>query len=191
MWTIYGIVLRRVSILWLTVRWIGILSTPSKFNLWTKDVSRRSISFLLYVFWVLWLFVFDPYVQALSYLGLGIVKLTLTVVKYDRLVRFNMWIISLSLSMDVLIISMMSLKNSFVYVSVDLLALLKLLTYDIDTCNSTPWPILSSSILKVGNAIFHFITLSSPCKNSATPPICTDQRRQSTSYSGLRILTWL
>ncbi|EPE28170.1 hypothetical protein GLAREA_04961 [Glarea lozoyensis ATCC 20868] len=36
-------------------------------------------------------------------------------VKYNRLVRFNMWIIGLSLSMDVLIISMMSLKNSFVY----------------------------------------------------------------------------
>ncbi|KAH6664035.1 hypothetical protein B0J14DRAFT_644459 [Halenospora varia] len=35
--------------------------------------------------------------------------------KYNRLVRFNMWIIGFSLSMDVLIISMMSLKNSFVY----------------------------------------------------------------------------
>ncbi|PQE22138.1 hypothetical protein CJF30_00010710 [Rutstroemia sp. NJR-2017a BBW] len=36
-------------------------------------------------------------------------------VKYNRLVRFNMWIIGFSLSMDILIISMMSLKNSFVY----------------------------------------------------------------------------
>jgi hypothetical protein len=36
------------------------------------------------------------------------------VVKYQRLVRFNMWIIGFSLSMDVLIISMMSLRNSFV-----------------------------------------------------------------------------
>ncbi|EPE25717.1 hypothetical protein GLAREA_01629 [Glarea lozoyensis ATCC 20868] len=35
--------------------------------------------------------------------------------KYDRLVRFNKYIIALSLSMDVLIISMMSLNNSFVY----------------------------------------------------------------------------
>ncbi|KAH6676754.1 hypothetical protein B0J14DRAFT_586251 [Halenospora varia] len=36
-------------------------------------------------------------------------------VKYNRLVRFNMWIISFSLGMDILIISMMSLNNSFVY----------------------------------------------------------------------------
>ncbi|TKX25148.1 hypothetical protein C1H76_2640 [Elsinoe australis] len=35
--------------------------------------------------------------------------------KYKRLVRFNMWIIVLSLAMDVLIIAMMSLKNTFVY----------------------------------------------------------------------------
>jgi hypothetical protein len=35
-------------------------------------------------------------------------------VKYDRLVRFNMWIISFSLAMDLLIIGMMSLNNSFV-----------------------------------------------------------------------------
>lgn len=34
--------------------------------------------------------------------------------KYKRLVRFNMWIIVLSLAMDVLIIAMMSLKNTFV-----------------------------------------------------------------------------
>jgi hypothetical protein len=35
-------------------------------------------------------------------------------VKYDRLVRFNVWIISFSLAMDLLIIGMMSLNNSFV-----------------------------------------------------------------------------
>ncbi|GAB7355185.1 hypothetical protein MBLNU459_g5743t2 [Dothideomycetes sp. NU459] len=35
--------------------------------------------------------------------------------KYNPLVRFNQWIIVLSLSMDVLIIGTMSLKNSFVY----------------------------------------------------------------------------
>ncbi|KAK8127210.1 hypothetical protein PG984_008318 [Apiospora sp. TS-2023a] len=35
--------------------------------------------------------------------------------KYRTLVRFNMFIICFSLSMDVLIISMMSLKNTFVY----------------------------------------------------------------------------
>ncbi|RYP78791.1 hypothetical protein DL769_003127 [Monosporascus sp. CRB-8-3] len=35
--------------------------------------------------------------------------------KYNRLVHFNMFIIGFSLSMDVLIISMMSLKNTFVY----------------------------------------------------------------------------
>ncbi|KAH6712115.1 hypothetical protein BKA61DRAFT_736609 [Leptodontidium sp. MPI-SDFR-AT-0119] len=36
-------------------------------------------------------------------------------VKYKKLVRFNMWMVSFSLLMDVLIISMMSLKNSFAY----------------------------------------------------------------------------
>ncbi|KAH7119261.1 hypothetical protein EDB81DRAFT_873099 [Dactylonectria macrodidyma] len=35
--------------------------------------------------------------------------------KYDNLVRFNMFIIVFSLSMDVLIVSMMSLSNTFVY----------------------------------------------------------------------------
>ena len=35
--------------------------------------------------------------------------------KYESLVRFNLWIIGFSLAMDVLIIAMMSLKNSFVY----------------------------------------------------------------------------
>lgn len=35
-------------------------------------------------------------------------------VKYDRLVRFNMWIIGFSLAMDCLIIGTMSLNNSFV-----------------------------------------------------------------------------
>jgi len=34
--------------------------------------------------------------------------------KYNRLVHFNMFIIGFSLAMDVLIISMMSLKNTFV-----------------------------------------------------------------------------
>ncbi|TVY82664.1 hypothetical protein LSUE1_G002017, partial [Lachnellula suecica] len=36
-------------------------------------------------------------------------------VKYDRVVRFNMYIIGFSLGMDILIIGMMSLNNSFVY----------------------------------------------------------------------------
>ncbi|EKD14609.1 uncharacterized protein L3040_000133 [Drepanopeziza brunnea f. sp. 'multigermtubi'] len=36
-------------------------------------------------------------------------------VKYDRLVRYNQWLICLSLSMDCLIIGTMSLNNSFVY----------------------------------------------------------------------------
>ncbi|KAB2574375.1 hypothetical protein BFW01_g9223 [Lasiodiplodia theobromae] len=35
--------------------------------------------------------------------------------KYESLVKFNIYIIGFSLSMDILIISMMSLKNSFVY----------------------------------------------------------------------------
>ncbi|RKK69457.1 hypothetical protein BFJ69_g12719 [Fusarium oxysporum] len=36
--------------------------------------------------------------------------------KYKRLTHFNMFIIGFSLSMDVLIITMMSLRNTFVYV---------------------------------------------------------------------------
>lgn len=35
--------------------------------------------------------------------------------KYNGLVKFNIFIIGFSLSMDVLIIAMMSLKNTFVY----------------------------------------------------------------------------
>ncbi|KAH6666158.1 hypothetical protein B0J14DRAFT_678858 [Halenospora varia] len=55
---------------------------------------------------------------ALNWYFIHTVKIQLVnqgLVKYNRLVRFNMWIIGFSLSMDVLIISMMSLKNSFVY----------------------------------------------------------------------------
>jgi hypothetical protein len=80
-----------------------------------------SISFLLRRYKVSLLFLSEIFVQCISLFWLGIAKLILAVVKYNRLVRFNMWIISLSLSMDVLIISMMSLKNSFVYGSVTLL----------------------------------------------------------------------
>lgn len=80
-----------------------------------------SISFLLHRYKALLPFLSEFSVQCISIFWVGIVKLILAVVKYNRLVRFNMWIIGLSLSMDVLIISMMSLKNSFVYVSVTLL----------------------------------------------------------------------
>ncbi|KAH6723733.1 hypothetical protein BKA61DRAFT_534893 [Leptodontidium sp. MPI-SDFR-AT-0119] len=55
---------------------------------------------------------------ALNWYFIHTVKIQLVnqgLVKYNRLIRFNMWIIGFSLSMDVLIISMMSLKNSFVY----------------------------------------------------------------------------
>lgn len=38
--------------------------------------------------------------------------------KYNNLVKFNMFIIGFSLGMDVLIVAMMSLKNSFVYVAI-------------------------------------------------------------------------
>ncbi|KAK1993948.1 hypothetical protein LX36DRAFT_728548 [Colletotrichum falcatum] len=44
--------------------------------------------------------------------------------KYKRLTRFNMFIIGFSLSMDVLIIAMMSLKNTFVYMQFHPLAYL-------------------------------------------------------------------
>ncbi|KAI5459738.1 hypothetical protein BGZ63DRAFT_359620 [Mariannaea sp. PMI_226] len=55
---------------------------------------------------------------ALNLYFIHIVKVNLVIhglTKYRELVRFNMFIIGFSLSMDVLIISMMSLKNTFVY----------------------------------------------------------------------------
>ncbi|KAL5317374.1 hypothetical protein ACEPPN_014469 [Leptodophora sp. 'Broadleaf-Isolate-01'] len=55
---------------------------------------------------------------ALNYYFIRIVKNRLVrqgLVKYDRLVRFNQFIVFLSLSMDCLIIGMMSLNNGFVY----------------------------------------------------------------------------
>ncbi|KAK6586365.1 hypothetical protein PZA11_001422 [Diplocarpon coronariae] len=55
---------------------------------------------------------------ALNYYFVRIVKKSLVhqgLAKYDRLVHFNQWIVCLSLSMDCLIIGMMSLENSFVY----------------------------------------------------------------------------
>lgn len=41
--------------------------------------------------------------------------------KYNNLVKFNMFIIGFSLAMDVLIVAMMSLNNSFVYVAIFIL----------------------------------------------------------------------
>ncbi|EXK76098.1 hypothetical protein FOQG_19143 [Fusarium oxysporum f. sp. raphani 54005] len=55
---------------------------------------------------------------ALNYYFIRIVQRNLVVVgltKYRSLVKFNMCIVGFSLSMDVLIISMMSLRNTFVY----------------------------------------------------------------------------
>ncbi|RYP50842.1 hypothetical protein DL768_003760 [Monosporascus sp. mg162] len=55
---------------------------------------------------------------ALNFYFIAIVRRNLVqngLQKYNRLVQFNMFIIGFSLSMDVLIISMMSLKNTFVY----------------------------------------------------------------------------
>lgn len=43
--------------------------------------------------------------------------------KYNNLVKFNMFIIGFSLAMDVLIVAMMSLNNSFVYVAIFILSL--------------------------------------------------------------------
>lgn len=54
---------------------------------------------------------------ALNFLFIRIVKKNLVglgMTKYDNLVKFNIFIIGFSLSMDVLIVSMMSLKNTFV-----------------------------------------------------------------------------
>ncbi|KAF4552043.1 Hypothetical protein D9617_11g008900 [Elsinoe fawcettii] len=55
---------------------------------------------------------------ALNFMFIRIVQKNLVnngLKKYERLVRFNMYIIGFSLAMDVLIIAMMSLKNTFVY----------------------------------------------------------------------------
>jgi hypothetical protein len=55
---------------------------------------------------------------ALNILFIRIVKKNLVglgLTKYDNLVKFNMFIIGFSLSMDVLIVCMMSLNNTFVY----------------------------------------------------------------------------
>jgi hypothetical protein len=54
---------------------------------------------------------------ALNFYFIHIVRINLVIhglTKYKELVHFNMFIIGFSLSMDVLIISMMSLKNTFV-----------------------------------------------------------------------------
>lgn len=54
---------------------------------------------------------------ALNYYFIRTVKTRLVsqgLVKYDRLVKFNQFMVVLSLSMDCLIIAMMSLNNSFV-----------------------------------------------------------------------------
>ncbi|KAF8860889.1 hypothetical protein BDZ45DRAFT_587603 [Acephala macrosclerotiorum] len=65
-------------------------------------------------------------------------------VKYTRLVRFNKYIIGLSLSMDVLIISMMSLKNSFVYMQFHPLAYMVKLNIE-STCTPSPYQLICSS----------------------------------------------
>lgn len=68
---------------------------------------------------------------ALNFLFMRIVRHDLVqygLHKYNGLVRFNMFIIGFSLSMDVLIISMMSLRNTFVYAIVDPSISISLLT---------------------------------------------------------------
>ncbi|KAI4717071.1 hypothetical protein E4T48_06694 [Aureobasidium sp. EXF-10727] len=55
---------------------------------------------------------------SLNYLFIRVVRRNLVkpgLKKYESLVRFNMYIIGFSLAMDILIIAMMSLRNSFVY----------------------------------------------------------------------------
>ncbi|KAK7431613.1 hypothetical protein QQZ08_001831 [Neonectria magnoliae] len=62
---------------------------------------------------------------ALNILFIRIVKKNLVdlgLAKYDNLVKFNMFIICFSLAMDVLIVAMMSLKNTFVYMQIHPLA---------------------------------------------------------------------
>lgn len=59
--------------------------------------------------------------------------------KYRRLTKFNIFIIGFSLSMDVLIISMMSLDNTFVQVFPPSSRATTLTTREA-ICSSTPWP---------------------------------------------------
>lgn len=95
---------------------------------------------------------------ALNFYFIHIVRVNLVLhglTKYKRLVHFNMFIIGFSLSMDVLIIAMMSLKNTFVYVmpsftptqAEPLDRTIKANTHPV-TCNFTPWPTWSNLISK-------------------------------------------
>jgi hypothetical protein len=80
---------------------------------------------------------------ALNFLFMRIVRQDLVKLglrKYNGLVKFNIFIIGFSLSMDVLIIAMMSLKNTFVYATPRLTSQNgRPLTHPLvpDTCNST------------------------------------------------------
>lgn len=80
---------------------------------------------------------------ALNIYFIRIVKVNLVkhgLAKYRRLVRFNMFIVGFSLSMDVLIISMMSLPNTFVYMVSVLPTCLRLSFVLPCCCFSMVWP---------------------------------------------------
>jgi hypothetical protein len=123
------IIINRVSILMTDRRqsrnlkiWVAVLITAiniSVYNIWIParlQISARYVR--INDIWdrcekVIYLVVDG----ALNYYFIRIIQKRLVnrgLSKYRKLVRFNMWIIGFSLSMDVLIISMMSLSNSFV-----------------------------------------------------------------------------
>ncbi|KUJ23511.1 uncharacterized protein LY89DRAFT_777246 [Mollisia scopiformis] len=76
-------------------------------------------------------------------------------VKYNRLVRFNQWIIGLSLAMDCLIIGMMSLSNSFVYMQIHPLAYIVKLNIEMSMAE------LPAKISANNNTTLHFLASSS------------------------------
>lgn len=75
--------------------------------------------------------------------------------KYNRLVRFNQWIIGLSLAMDCLIIGMMSLQNSFVYMQFHPLAYIVKLNIEMSMAE------LIAKISSSSNNASHFLAPSS------------------------------
>ncbi|KAJ6490282.1 hypothetical protein C8R47DRAFT_1215144 [Mycena vitilis] len=99
---------------------IVLLINISVFNIWLPAKLQINPTYMSINLWwdrvekVLYLLV-DA---ALNYYFIRAVKQRLVahgLKKYDRLVRYNLQIIGVSLAMDVLIIAMMSLHNDFVY----------------------------------------------------------------------------
>ncbi|KAI0424139.1 hypothetical protein F5Y09DRAFT_336010 [Xylaria sp. FL1042] len=94
--------------------------------------------------------------------------------KYRGLVHFNMFIIGFSMSMDLLIITMMSLRNTFLYMQFHPLAYIVKLNIELSMAD------LIGRIAKSrDHNSFQEINLNQNCNNKLT-----SQRSRGTSYSG-------